>query len=191
MVELAKTAEGQARISAAADRLDRSAADVGQQYRADVPQGEREVMGQNLQWTLHFETPTEFIPMGPFTSKGQELDVKVATGPSDNDRILANDASQGPASSLGQPFLAVFAPQGDEGHEEDREQRIGADRGMDVDAVMGSIAGLFSVAEDDRRVGLSDTKQHQQGGPTESKLCGHNGSSSIAQGVSADQSKDD
>ena len=48
MDELAKTPEGQARIGAAADRLDRTAADMGEQHRADIPQRETGEMVHHL-----------------------------------------------------------------------------------------------------------------------------------------------
>ena len=191
MAELAKTPAGQARISAAANRLDRTAVDLGQQFRADVPQEKKEIMDQHLQAAPHSEKLIEFITMEPLSSKGQEPDVNVGTIPGDDVELRINYASQGPASSLGRPFQAVSDPQGDEGHEEGREQRIAADRGMDVDVVTESIAGSPPLAEDDRRVGPAVTERHQQVGSTESKLCGHDGSFPIAQGVSADQSKDD
>ena len=66
MTELAKIAARQARTSVVADRLDRTAADLGRQHWADVPQGEEEAMGQHLQeGRPQFEPPMEFIPMGP------------------------------------------------------------------------------------------------------------------------------
>ena len=40
MKELAKTDEGQARIAAAAARLDTTVSELGQRHRADVPQRE-------------------------------------------------------------------------------------------------------------------------------------------------------
>ena len=40
MKELAKTDEGQARIAAAAVRLDMTVSELGQRHRADVPQWE-------------------------------------------------------------------------------------------------------------------------------------------------------
>jgi hypothetical protein len=40
MKELAKTGEGQARIAAAAQRLDNTVSELGQRHRDDVPQGE-------------------------------------------------------------------------------------------------------------------------------------------------------
>ena len=43
MNELAKTQEGQARITAAAGRLDVTEGELGQRHRADVPQWEIEV----------------------------------------------------------------------------------------------------------------------------------------------------
>ena len=48
MGELAKTDAGKRRISAASDRLDRTVADLGQQHRDDLPQGEIvQSMGQD------------------------------------------------------------------------------------------------------------------------------------------------
>ena len=47
MEEMAKTLQGQARIAAAAERLDRTSAAMGEQYRDDVPQGETAAMGQH------------------------------------------------------------------------------------------------------------------------------------------------
>ena len=40
MEELAKTSEGRVRFAAVSERLDRNAAEMGQRYRADAPQGE-------------------------------------------------------------------------------------------------------------------------------------------------------
>ena len=40
MGELAKTAAGRIRIAAAAARMDQAVAELGQQHRADLPQGE-------------------------------------------------------------------------------------------------------------------------------------------------------
>ena len=146
-----------------------------------MPRGGKEIAGQHLQRPPQLETPIDFIPMEPSTSKGQKLDVDAGTVPSDDAGLRANDAFQGPASSLGRLFQAVFVPQGGEGHEEDREQRIAADPGMDVDVVMDVDEGLVlesmeysagspPLADNDRRVGPAATEQHQQGGPTESKL---------------------
>ena len=56
----------------------------------------------------------------------------MGTDPSDDDRVRANGASHGLASTLGRPIQAVFVPQGGE----DRAQRSAADLGMDVDIVM-------------------------------------------------------
>ena len=48
MGELAKTDAGKRRIAAANDRLDRTVAELGQQHRVDLPQGEIEQkMGQD------------------------------------------------------------------------------------------------------------------------------------------------
>ena len=49
MKELAKTEEGQARLAAAAVRLDMTVSELGQQHRADVPQGEIEPVVQHQQ----------------------------------------------------------------------------------------------------------------------------------------------
>ena len=99
-MELAKTARGQARIAAAAERLDRTAAELGQQFRADVPQGEKDEMGQPLpaEPPPQSEPPVEFIPLEPASPKGQGPDVNVGTIPSDDDGARANGASQGPAA---------------------------------------------------------------------------------------------
>ena len=140
MTGLANTALGQGRIAAAAERLDRTAAELEQQFRADVPQGENDEMGQPLPAgpPPHFEPPVEFIPLEPTPPKGRDIsNVNVGTGPMDDDRVRANGASQWPAGSLARPFQAVFVPQGDE----DRAQRIAADLGMDVDIGMGSSGG--------------------------------------------------
>ena len=55
-------------------------------------------------------------------------------------------------------------------HAEDREQRISADPGMDVDVVMESIADSPLLADEDRRSWLALHDHHKQGGPEESKL---------------------
>ena len=47
MKELAKTDEGQARIAAAAARLDMTVSELGQRHQVDVPQGEMERMGHH------------------------------------------------------------------------------------------------------------------------------------------------
>ena len=62
MGELVKTATGRARIEAATERLDRTVAEMGEQHRTDVPQGEnmevRDVVQHQtpqlsrLQWNL-------------------------------------------------------------------------------------------------------------------------------------------
>lgn len=64
MAEMTKTEAGRIRIAAAADRLDRTAAELGQQHRADVPQGEQNgevVQHQQPEEPAH--NPTEFIPL--------------------------------------------------------------------------------------------------------------------------------
>ena len=43
-----------------------------------------------------------------------------------------------------------------------------------------SIEGSPPLADEDRRFGPAEYDQHQQGGPSKSKLLGHDGSSSIA-----------
>jgi hypothetical protein len=56
MGELIKTEAGKRRIAAASERLDRTVAEMGQQHRADLPQGENApVMGQNQ--PIAAETP--------------------------------------------------------------------------------------------------------------------------------------
>ena len=48
MGKLIKTEAGKRRIAAASERLDRTVAEMGQQHRADLPQGENApAMGQN------------------------------------------------------------------------------------------------------------------------------------------------
>ena len=59
MKELAKTGEGQARIAAAAERLDNTVSELGQRHRDDGPQGEiapAEPMVQH-----HPDTPQHFF----------------------------------------------------------------------------------------------------------------------------------
>ena len=72
--ELSKTAAGRTRIGAAAERLDRTVEELGQQFRDDVPQGEKEAMVQprselTVPQTLEFlplnaEETTQHIPIG-------------------------------------------------------------------------------------------------------------------------------
>ena len=80
---LAKTVRGQARIAAAAERLHRTATGLGQQFRADVPQGEKAEMGQPVPDgpPSQFEPPVEFIPLEPTSPKGQDPDINVSTVP--------------------------------------------------------------------------------------------------------------
>ena len=60
--ELIKTEAGKRRIAAASERLDHTVAEMGQQHRADLPQGENApVMGQNQPTAV--ETPPDFIPI--------------------------------------------------------------------------------------------------------------------------------
>jgi hypothetical protein len=62
MGELIKTEAGKRRIAAASERLDRTVAEMGQQHRADLPQGENApAMGQNQ--PIAVETPPDFIPI--------------------------------------------------------------------------------------------------------------------------------
>ena len=65
MAELANTAAGQARISAAAGRLDRTVAYLGQPCTADVPRGGGSYGSTSAEETPHFELPLELIPMEP------------------------------------------------------------------------------------------------------------------------------
>ena len=58
MKELAKTDEGQARIAAAATRLDMTVSELGQRHRADVPQGESERVVHHQP-----DSPPTFLPM--------------------------------------------------------------------------------------------------------------------------------
>ena len=61
MKELAKTGEGQARIAAAAQRLDNTVSELGQRHRDDVPQGEIAPAEPVVQH--HPDIPPTFLPM--------------------------------------------------------------------------------------------------------------------------------
>ena len=60
--ELSKTAAGRTRIGAAAERLDKTVEELGQQFRTDVPQGEKAEDVVQHQSPLHFcQFPSELI----------------------------------------------------------------------------------------------------------------------------------
>ena len=62
MGELAKTTEGRARIAAAEERLDRTVAEMGQQHRADMPQGEKVEVGSHQQDSIPHFIPMPVVP---------------------------------------------------------------------------------------------------------------------------------
>ena len=62
--ELAKTSAGRVRIAAATQRLDRTIQELGEQYRSDVPQGEKEQMAQpHSDRMAPTKSQSEFLPM--------------------------------------------------------------------------------------------------------------------------------
>ena len=60
MNEMSKTPEGRIRIAAAAERLDFTVSLLGQQHRADVPQGE---MTRSVEQHQPVQDPPTFLPM--------------------------------------------------------------------------------------------------------------------------------
>ena len=114
MTELDKTVKGQVRKAVAAERLDKTAAALGQQYWADVSQGENVQAGQPLPGPPpQFEPPLAFIPPEPRVAQ-------LAVLPE------------------GETDVRVEAQVDDGTHEDDREQRVAADPGMEVDIVVES-----------------------------------------------------
>ena len=62
MGEMSKIEAGGRRIAAASERLDCTVAEMGQQHRADLPQGENaQAVGQSQPTAV--EEPPEFIPI--------------------------------------------------------------------------------------------------------------------------------
>ena len=64
LAEISTTSEGQARIAKAGERLDRTAAEMGELHRTDQPQGGKKEMVLN-QAPPEFVTPIEFVPLDP------------------------------------------------------------------------------------------------------------------------------
>ena len=129
MAELSKTEAGRIRIGAAAERLDRTAAELGQQHRTDVPQGEQN--GEVVQHQQPVEpveppqNPFEFIPLGT---------------PEQHAQPVVQPALQEPSMEQ-----EVAEPVNDE---REREDRIAADPGMDVDVVYDAYPRLFDRMTD-------------------------------------------
>ena len=61
MGELATKPEGRTRIAAAAERLDRTVAELGNQYRGDIPKWEKsEIVQHQREPEVFSEAPIEF-----------------------------------------------------------------------------------------------------------------------------------
>ena len=112
MGELANTPEGRTRIAAAAERLDRTVAELGNQYRGDIPQGEKSASVQyQHEPEVVSEAPIEFIPFDdarPVREFAHESGE--APPPADDDRHVETHESEGSvpeARGLAEPGMDV------------------------------------------------------------------------------------
>jgi hypothetical protein len=120
MKELAKTEEGQARIAAAAVRLDMTVSELGQQHRADVPKGKIEPVVQHQQ----LDSPPIFLPMTESeTIKPPKCESGEALSPADDDRLVETYRNREESNRHG--IL-------DMGFEEGKPQEL---PGMEVDVI--------------------------------------------------------
>ena len=78
-MELSKSVAGKARIAAAVERLDRTVAEMGQQFRSDVPQGEKVDMGHHLDGP----PPLENLPIDRPDDRAVEHESREVPPPTD------------------------------------------------------------------------------------------------------------
>jgi hypothetical protein len=137
--ELAKTAEGQARIAAASERLDRTVRELGEKMRTDVSQGENGEMVPH-QTPPEFETPVspdvEFIPLDSRQHGDDEHVSREVPPPADEAGGAETHGGHEQVAGEG----AVWHP--------GRSEEIAADPGMDIDVVTSpevELAELFNV----------------------------------------------
>ena len=115
--------KGQARIAAAAGRLDRTAAARGEQFRRDVPQGEKDAVGQRQDQRREEQPPQSEIPVEFILSSEGAMHHEEHTRGGDGKGHATEDA-------------IITEPQEEYcGHDEDRAQRVMQDHGMDADMI--------------------------------------------------------
>ena len=123
--ELSKTVTGKARIAAAAERLDRTVAEMGQQFRADAPQGEKDDVGRHLP-----EQPPQldFLPLDRPVEHATEHESREVPPPTDE-----------PGGGETHGF----------GFESADQAREDVDPGMDIDVVDTDISGDRGTGEEE------------------------------------------
>ena len=122
--ELAKTAEGQARIAAANERLDRATRELGEKYRTDVAQGENAGVEQHQnQDPPEISEQIEFVPMEPEVHEREHVS-----------REVPPPADEAGGAETHEDALAEFAD-GAVWHPGQPMEAGGGDPGMDIDVV--------------------------------------------------------
>ena len=103
---MAKTSAGRIRIAAASDRLTRTAADLGQQWRDDLPQGENVGMAQ----VPPSEIAPELVPIDE-SSLRREVDYREPSHLHDDDasRVVLPPADEAGGAETQVPW--AFVPQ--------------------------------------------------------------------------------